>query len=171
MEHASNERVLDEEVWRLFPSDEEQRVQECVRILENDVVVDVRRREVYSFGDHRTQFVEPAQLLEGNVMRPRFLPLILIGKQVFVQLLDNPTVELGVTSLTSARERIVLEVAGQHVCLPRVHIVKHLGKDFEENGPSASMEGVVRPLQKPEHCQWRVLAEDFAIDESRCKDT
>ena len=98
-------------------------------------------------------------------MRPRSLPRILIGKQALVQLLDKK-VGLGVASLTSARKRIVLEVAGQHVCLPRVHNVRHLGKDFEESGPSASTEGVVLPLQKPRHFRWRVLAEDCAIDEA-----
>ena len=84
MQHASNERVLDEEVWRFAASDEEQRAQECVRGPENDAVVDVRRREVHSFGEHRTQ-LEAAKLLKGSVMRPRFLPRILIGKQALVQ--------------------------------------------------------------------------------------
>ena len=121
MQHASHDRVLDEEVWRFAPSELEQRVQECVRCPENDAVVDVRHREVHSFGEHRTQFVEAAQLLEGSVMRPRFLPRILIGKQALVQLLDKTKEELSVAGLTSARESIVLEVAGQHVCLPRVH--------------------------------------------------
>ena len=60
MQHASNERVLAEEVWRFAPSEEEQRVQECVRGPEHDAVVDVRRKEVHSFGEHRTQLVEAA---------------------------------------------------------------------------------------------------------------
>ena len=35
------------------------------------------------------------------------------------------------------------------MCLPRGHKVGHLDKDFEESRPSATMEGVVLPLQKP----------------------
>ena len=90
---------FDEEVWRFAPIEEEQRVQECVRGPENDTVVDVRRREIYSL-----QLVEAAWLLEGSVMRPRFLPRILIRKQALVQLLDETKEGLGVASFTSARD-------------------------------------------------------------------
>ena len=47
-------------------------------ILENDAVVDVRRREVHSFGEHRTQLVEAGFWMA--MMR-----LALIGQEALVQ--------------------------------------------------------------------------------------
>ena len=42
---CNTQGVLDGKVWRCAPSQEEQCVEECVRIPGNDAVMDVRRRE------------------------------------------------------------------------------------------------------------------------------
>ena len=48
MHHASHGGVFDEEVCRFSLIEEPQCGQECVCILENDAVVDVRCKEVHS---------------------------------------------------------------------------------------------------------------------------
>ena len=63
VQHASHEGVLDEEVWRFSLIKEPQCGQECVCILENDAVVDVRCREVHSFGEHRTRLAEAVAMM------------------------------------------------------------------------------------------------------------
>ena len=78
MHNATNEGVLDEEVWRFALIEEPQCGEEYVCILENDAVVDVRRREVHSFGEHRTQLVEAGFWMA--MMR-----LALIGQEAPVQ--------------------------------------------------------------------------------------